>query len=175
MTDDLTAADLAQSRQPALNVYYDQNTAVLNDARREGTAVDSRPAWHGASAATISFAEPLAGIRLARTRAAAAQRVVGDYIRHARQAGSTWYAIGQALGLDGQGDLSDAAVDYAIGPVDAWSRLDASFSWTCLECSGHIADRGPSGGHPDDDEPGHKPGCARLARMAAEWEAEREA
>jgi hypothetical protein len=55
------------------------------------------------------------------------------------------------------------------------SRRDASFSWTCLECNGHIADRGPNGGHPDDDEPGHKPGCARLARMVAEWEAEREA
>jgi hypothetical protein len=66
-------------------------------------------------------------------------------------------------------------VDFAIGPVDAWSRLGASFSWTCLECNGHIADRGRNGGHPDDDEPGHKPGCARLARMVAEWEAEREA
>jgi hypothetical protein len=174
MTEDLSAGDFTLPRQPALDSYYEQEIAVVNDARREGTAVQSRPAFPGALS-TITFAEPLAGIRLARARAAAARRVTGDYIRHARQAGHSWHAIGQALGLDDQGDLSDAAVDYAIGPVDSWSRLDASFTWTCLDCDGHIADRGPSGGHPEDEEPGHKPGCERLARMTAEWEAEREA
>ncbi len=31
--------------------------------------------------------------------------------------------------------------------------------------------RGPSGGHPEDDEPGHKEGCLRLAALVAEYDA----
>jgi len=34
-----------------------------------------------------------------------------------------------------------------------------------------IMHRGPSGGHPEDDEPGHKEGCLRLAALVAEYDA----
>jgi hypothetical protein len=41
-TDDLTAADFEQPWQPAPDVYSEQSRAVLDDARRQGTPVNSR-------------------------------------------------------------------------------------------------------------------------------------
>jgi hypothetical protein len=109
------------------------------------------------------YAELLAG-RICRERA-----------ERARADGITWEQIGEALGLNlGSGgqsghDLGVAAFEHFTGEPGRWSP--ASFRFRCAACGGHITDRGPRPGHPEDNEPGHAAGCVRLAADIAAWEA----
>jgi hypothetical protein len=114
----------------------------------------------------VHYAEPAAGLRIARALEHAAVRVVRDYIRDARVAGLWWHEIGGALGLGpdakerGQA-LGEAAFGYAAGGSSLSWR--ASFGWTCPACGQSVTDRGPSEPNPQDCDDGHVDGCERLA------------
>jgi hypothetical protein len=138
--------------------HLEARAAVGRDARQSGVTV-TPPTWPGPAyyTATSGIAEPLAGLRLARDRAWAAQSVIKEYIYHARQAGHSWEAIGHALDLDGEADPAVAAFEYAIAPITRPFVPTDTFSWICPECQERIADRGPA-----TDEPGHDPARPRL-------------
>ncbi len=177
-------ADRESSRQDAVtSAASDAYRAVLASVRRlaeaEGTEIRELPVWPGAFS-TMRYAEPLAGIRAARTLARAAERAVGDYVKHARRDGISWQETGEALGLAENGqrtgyDLAVRAFEY-ITDAEHHDRFDTlSFYWTCPACEQGIGDRGPYESHPEDNEHGHAEGCTRLAADIAAWQAERDA
>jgi hypothetical protein len=88
----------------------------------------------------------------------------------------TWVQVGEALNLRplaGERDawIAELAFDYASDAERGRPFETLTFPWRCPVCGGLIMDRGPSGGHPEDDEPGHRAGCTRLAALVAEHDA----
>lgn len=121
-----------------------------------------------------AYADPAAGIRLAQLIEQAARAKVLEYIKRTRQAGAGWQQIGEVLHLtapDGSAYLGDVAFDFAVDAEHSRPFDDLAFPWTCPECGGLIMDRGPAGGHPEDDEPGHADTCPRLAAAVADYSA----
>ncbi len=150
-------------------------TVIASIARETATPMVTRPAWPGARS-TFEYAEPAAGIAIARQLEVAARYQVRRYIKHAREAGLSWQQIGAALGITGGGDgvaqaIAEAAFDYAAGPTDNWRGYDQSFAWTCQACGQGIQDRGPYHG-PRDAERGHADGCEHQAATVAAWDAQ---
>ena len=180
--DSATGQGLAGSRQDAVtsaasDAYFSARATVLRLAEAEGAQIRERPIWPGA-VSTTRYAEPLAGIRAAQILQQTARRVINDYVRLARQEGTGWREIGQALDLaeDGQRtgyDLAVAAYEHVAGEPDVWRQ--ASYTWSCPACGQAICDRGPYESHPEDNEHGHARDCARLAGEAAAWQAEQDA
>ncbi len=159
------------------DAYYDARSAVLRAAQAAGAPIRERPIWPGA-ASTMQYAEPLAGLRAARALEDTARRVTGDYIRYARQDGATWTQVGEALGLDADGersgyDLAVAAYEHALGEPEPFSN--ATFGWTCQDCGQGISDHGPYESHPADREHGHADSCLQFGVQVAAWQAERDA
>ena len=156
---------------PALDAHYEASQAIVNDARRQGTPTRTRKIFPGAFS-DITYAEPLAGIKLAQARRSAANRVVGDYIKYAREDRASWREIGTAMGLERAAeetdyDLAELAFQQATGqPLgsgrDDDTNRDPSFGWTCRNYGQAITDRGPYSG-PVDDERGHQADCQRHA------------
>ncbi len=151
------------------------DAAVLRMARASGTEIRQRPAWPG-STVTTEFAAPDSGIHYALMLKGAAGRKLTESIKYARQDGLTWQQIGGALNLASEADergvaLAEAAFDFATDAEHAGRFETLTFCWTCLACNGLVPDRGPSGGHPEDDEPGHQGDCVRLATLVAEYDA----
>ena len=176
-------ADRESSRQDAVtsaasDAYLAAQSSALRIAEAEGAEIRERPVWPGALS-TMRYAEPLAGIRAARTLTRTAERVVGDYVKHARVDGISWQEIGEALGLDENGqrtgyDLAVRAFEYITdaGHHDRSGTL--SFYYPCPACEQGISDRGPYESHPEDNEHGHAEGCTRLAADIAAWQAQRD-
>jgi hypothetical protein len=161
----------------ASDAYYAARSAVLRVAEAQSAEIRERPAWPGAYS-TVRYAEPLAGIRAAVIMQRAGGRVVDDYVRYARQDGSGWRDIGEALGLaqDGQRvgyDLAVAAYEHVTGEPDLFR--DVSFYWRCAACEQGISDKGPYESHPEDNERGHADTCTRLAADVEAWHAEQDA
>jgi hypothetical protein len=63
--DDYEFPDLPAS--PALDAHYEASQAIVNDARRQGTPARMRKIFPG-TFSDITYAEPLAGIKLAQAR-----------------------------------------------------------------------------------------------------------
>jgi aryl-alcohol dehydrogenase-like predicted oxidoreductase len=104
---------------PALDEHYEASQAIVNDACRQGTPTRTRKIFPGAFS-DITYAEPLAGIKLAQARRSAANRVVSDYIKYAREDGAGWREIGNAMGLERAAeetgyDLAELAFQQATG------------------------------------------------------------
>jgi len=152
--------------------------AVQRIVRDTGGQLVTRPLVSGEPDGPVTRdAEPLAGLRTARTAELAARGLARRYARAAREDGHTWTVIGAALGLPSGGDaaagetIAAAAFGYAAGPPNShWNRTyGPSVTWRCPACGGLVSDRGPVSG-PCDDEPGHNAGCQRLTAAAAAWE-----
>ncbi len=174
-TDDISAAFAQHDTQrPTIGQEAGRavSAAVVRITRETGTEIRSRKAWPDAYFDT-QYPEPAAGIRIALALKSAATQQVRDAVKYAREEGLTWVQIGEALGLAEVAEergawIADLAFDYyAVGDVSGWGT--PSLPWRCFNCGELISDRGPSGGHPEDDEPGHKAGCTRLAALVAAW------
>jgi hypothetical protein len=174
--------DQENTRQDAVtsaasDAYFAAQSSVRRLAEAEGAEIRERPVWPGAFS-TTRYAEPLAGIRAAQILTRTADRVAGEYVKHARVEGIGWREIGEAVGLaeDGQRigyDLAVAAYEHVVGEPDL--LRDPSFYYTCPACEQGISDRGPYESHPEDNERGHAEGCTRLAADVAAWQAQRDA
>src|SRR5262249_44399638 len=143
------------------------DTMVLRMARAAQAGIHQRRPFGPDSALTVEYAEPFAGIRYALMLRDAAKQKIREYIKYARQEGLTWAQIGEALNLRPVAEesgawIADLAFDHAAGAEHARPFETLTFAWRCPACDGLVMDRGPSGGHPEDDEPGHKEGCSRL-------------
>ena len=119
---------------------------------------------------TITDAEPMAGLRAAVSLMRAARSFGLDYVRQAREDGSTWHEIGEALGLPGRvdGDQPVAYADFGFSfATDGYAR--PTITWTCPACHSTVIDYGPEGGPPVDAEAGHADECTRLVSAMAAW------
>ena len=98
--------------------------AVLEMVRDSGGALVTRPVIRSQPDLdmTVRDAEPVAGLRAARSLQLAAEGLAHGYIRQAREDGHAWHEIGAALGLaksatDQETSLSQAAYDHAVGDL----------------------------------------------------------
>jgi hypothetical protein len=148
--------------------------AVQRIALQAGAQIVEEPLAYSPST-ILRRVDAVTGLRAARRLELAARRQLLNYIKHARQGGICWHEIGAMLDL-GPGavergiSLAEAAFEFVAGPGGPQLGCVASFPWTCRACGQTISDRGPSGGHPEDDEPGHDEGCLRLAAAIAAYE-----
>jgi hypothetical protein len=116
--------------------------------------------------------EPIAEIEAAHAIEKAAHALIRDLIRRAREAGRTWYEIGNGLDLHwdavvAKESIADVAYDYAL-------RLQAergmgTHTWTCPACRELITDQSPFCGELSAQEEGHAVDCARWTGELAEW------
>jgi hypothetical protein len=65
--------------------------------------------------------------------------------------------------------VAEAAYERVAGSPASWAFNGPSFTWRCPACDRVVSDRGPYDGHPDDNQPGHADGCARLADEIDRW------
>lgn len=166
MTDRAESANHEAREKAAATAREWTRRAVLDMVRQSGGGTVSRPVFRDRpdlDMATIE-PEPIAGLSAVRHVEYASRRLARDYIRHAREDGHTWYAIGIALDLVAEAasrvaPLAEAAYDYATAP----GSPAVTFAWTCPACMNLITDFGPEAGPPADAERGHKNGCQRLA------------
>jgi hypothetical protein len=126
--------------------------------------------------------DPLAAVRAAREMQWTAAGLLGEYIDRARGRGVSWGDLAASLSITGDADEegippAEAAFHFATtGRIDGdvphrrWGD-EPYRSWRCASCREWVHDRGPFNGHPDDDETGHAPGCARHAAEVAAWRA----
>ena len=176
MTEDQAAAARAQAETISREAFREACSAVERIAAKAGAQTVHDPAWPGAEL-TLPRPDARTGIRAAARLELAARLQLRDYIRHARQDGLGWQEIGALLDLGAEAadrglTVAEAAFRFAA-PQPSSSGQMATFPWTCRECGQLVRDRGPGHGHPEDDEPGHAGGCARLAAAVAESAAAR--
>lgn len=115
--------------------------------------------------------EPIAQIEAARAIEQAARDLIRDFIRLARQAGRTWYEIGNALDLHYQAvaakvSIAEVAYDYAL--QNQASSGMRTFIWNCPACSRLVTDQSPFRELPAREE-GHADDCPRWTAELAEW------
>ena len=129
----------------------------------------------------IALDDPLAGVRAALLLRGVAEAQLYDHARAARGAGRSWDEVGAALELPDYEFDARAEVTFAwlvegrepepaqqdpvpvFRPPSAW--------WRCGACGQQVTDRGPYEPHPDDNETGHAPDCARHSADVAAWTA----
>jgi hypothetical protein len=124
--------------------------------------------------------DPLTAVRAARTIRAEALQLLGVHIDRARAHGHTWAELAGALRLtrdaeeagipDGEAAFCWATTGRIDGdrPNPIWG-YEPRRSWRCASCEERVSDRGPFAGHPDEEETGHAPGCARHTADLAAW------
>jgi len=159
-------ADREKRNTAAWHMRRSIERAVAEYAAEVGEPVTELPAFPGALS-TVRETGPAAGIHAAGLASDLADGIRYSYVRKAREAGTTWQGIGEALGLD-QGDdakhgyeLGTSAYEAIVGENDIWHQ--PTLGWTCPACSSLITDHGPYESHPEDNERGHADECTRLA------------
>jgi hypothetical protein len=145
------------------------NEMIAGSAGRTITQLRSKTlTWPGADGVEP---EPVAGLEAACELERAAHALVEDYIRSAREAGRSWYEIGQALDLHwaavaSKESIADEAYDYALRYQPGTGRR--TFSWTCPACQNRVTDNGPWPDLPGQED-GHAAGCARRTAQLDAW------
>ncbi len=124
--------------------------------------------------------DPLTGVRAALLLRNVAEGQMFEHARAARAGGRSWEEIGEALELP---DYEfDSRAEVAFGWLVEGREPDPETTtlplrtpsawWRCGACDRPITDHGPYGGsHPDDNETGHAPDCARHRAAIAAWQA----
>ena len=114
---------------------------------------------------------PLVGLWAANYLSQRARSEVATHVRRAREAGHSWDEVAQTLDMEPDGGRTVAETTYErfAGSPASWSLRGPSFVWRCPACDQLIADRGPYESHPEDNQPGHANGCARLRGEINRW------
>lgn len=147
-------------------------------------AVESREPMGGFEVLTRPVLDdPLAGVRAAVLAWRVAFGQMREHAEAARGAGRTWDDIAGALEVpardEWQSSSGAAAFVWLIEGRepdtgdDPWFRSLPSTRWVCAACGGRVTDRGPFEAHPDDNEAGHRPDCARRAAAVCVYESAR--
>ena len=114
---------------------------------------------------------PITEVEAARPIELAAQALIKDLIRLPRQAGRSWYEIGEGLDLHWQTvvakePIAEVAYDYVL-EYQAGKGIQ-TFNWTCPACQQLVTDQSPFCELPAQQE-GHADNCARWATELAGW------
>lgn len=159
-----------QRARDEISIY----SMIVRMGQAAGVDVQEEPAWPGA-ASTLYRVPSLDGIRYALMIRNEAFNQLHSYMRHAREEGTGWREIGEALGLaevatqDGR-SLAEMAFEYVVDAEHARPFDRLAFYWTCAACGQTVTDRGPYESHPVDNEEGHADGCGWMAAAVAEHE-----
>jgi hypothetical protein len=113
---------------------------------------------------------PLPAIKALMDLRGATSGLIHEQARYARGDGESWLTIGRALYAAVGGFEPAVLQDRAFSYVASDLGDGPSFAFTCGECHGRVADRGPEAGSPHDAEQGHLPGCARFAELVRIYE-----
>lgn len=146
---------------------------VVEDTIRAAHGTEALTSGPISSTISIPVTRPtnyLHGVTAARQVAYAAEAIAREHAKKARGEGRSWDEIAQALGFTREATDDPAAEAFlwvAPSPSLPFDRI--STSWECHSCGARVLDTGPFGGHPDDDEEGHRAGCARHAAEVAAW------
>jgi hypothetical protein len=127
----------------------------------------------GVAPLPIDAVEPLPFIRAAVLYRNVADGRAREEAAKARGDGATWVEIAAAAGIgdDPERDRGAAELAYEwVSPRPSMRFDEVNVYWTCGTCDQRVKDRGPTAGHPVDQEEGHAEGCARLAAAVATWE-----
>lgn len=128
----------------------------------------------------VGLDDPLTGVRAALLLRGVVEGQLHGHARAARAAGRSWDEIGGALDLpdyefDSRAEITFTWLVEGREPdpdTDALPTFRApSTHWRCSSCDQPVTDRGPFESHPDDNETGHAPGCARHQADVAAWAA----
>jgi hypothetical protein len=119
--------------------------------------------------------DPLTGVQAAAVLRDAARRVLVDVVEVARAAGRSWDEVGEALGLQGDGEpVGEVAFALIVEGHEPQRPRELfrvpSTSWRCASCCELVQDRGPFESHPDDNESGHTEDCARHRADVQAWQ-----
>jgi hypothetical protein len=142
---------------------------VVESSGRTVTELRSRRlTWPGIE---VPEPDPIATLEAAHELERAAHRIAADSIRRSREAGRSWYEIGQALDLHSSAvanklPIAEEAYGEAVS-YDYGSR-SLTFTWTCPACSELVTDRGPFPEVPDRER-GHSANCARWTAELDQW------
>lgn len=117
----------------------------------------------------------LAEIQAERRLMLEAERGFRRAVVEARPQGFTWEVIAEHVPGFARAYGTGAAAHLFESLSLVGSRLgERHVSWRCSDCDGPVLDRGPYGGHPADNEPGHREGCGRLREEVVAYLAELE-
>jgi hypothetical protein len=100
----------------------------------------------------------------------AAHALIKDLIRLVRQAGRSWYEIGEAFDLHWQAVLAKepmAEVVYDRALENQAAKGMRTFAWTCPACQQLVTDQSPFSELTAQEE-GHADGCLRWAGELAD-------
>lgn len=117
--------------------------------------------------------EPIAQIEAAHAVEQAAHSLIKDYLQLARQAGRTWYEIGDGLDLHWQASAAKESIsEIAYSTALDYRMTDGEriFTWNCPACQRLITDHNPFWDEPPAREEGHADDCPRWAAELAEWQ-----
>ena len=165
--DNQATAARAQAEILAREAHREAAAAVERIAAAAGARTVHDPAWP-ATSLTLPRPDTRTGLRAAHRLQQAAGLQLRDYIRHAREDGIGWHELGALLELGADAasrgqTVAAAAFSYAAPPAEPGET--PTFTWRCPACQQHIDDHGADCDHPADKEPGHTPGCPRLAAV----------
>jgi hypothetical protein len=115
--------------------------------------------------------EPVSCLESALELERAAHGLIEHYIRLSREAGRSWFEIGDALDLlqaaaANKESIGDEAYDYALR-YQPWPGR-RTFSWMCPACQQQVRDNGPWP-DPPGQEDGHAADCARRTAQLDAW------
>jgi hypothetical protein len=124
--------------------------------------------------------DPLAAVRVARAIRGHAAVLLDRHIDRARAAGHSWAELAEVLGLTREAEREQIAPGEAAFHWATTGRIDGEPRsrvwgdeprrwWRCASCQQRVSDRGPFAGHPDDEETGHAPDCARHTAELTAW------
>lgn len=128
----------------------------------------------------VGLDDPLTGVRAALLLRGVVEGQVLEHARAARAAGRSWDEIGAAMELpdyefDSRAEITFTCLVEGREPAPEAEALPTfrapSTRWRCGACEQQVIDRGPFESHPDDNETGHAPSCARHQTDVAAWQA----
>jgi hypothetical protein len=165
---------LRQTRQKLIAAAEAHAAHALRDivVQSGGTTVTElrshRVTWPGIE---VAEPDPIATLEAAHELERAAYRIAADSIRRSREAGRSWYEMGDALDLHSAAAANKLSVaEEAYGEAvsyDSASRC-LTFTWKCPACSQVITDLGPFPELPDQER-GHSANCARWTAHVDSW------
>jgi hypothetical protein len=170
----------ADVRSEALAAVRSHVGQVVRRAARDvfGASIVETPIEGFRLLTRSSLDDPRAGIRAALAVQGIAGSLVGEYARDARAAGRSWEDIAEVLGIEDDRDAycgrGEVVYRFLVEgeplPGGERSRFERSSTyWRCGSCGELVADRGPFGAHPADNESGHTESCARHAAEIAAY------
>jgi hypothetical protein len=170
---DLDRGSNLTDREKVYTAAKRNGVGALNRTVQEIHGLDegfrTEPIWKGGST-TVTRPLPQYELDVARVLRDVMAQTVREAAKRCRADGLSWQQIGELLRLEAQEDVSlaEQAFEEIVGRPD--TLYEAVMHWDCGSCDAWVADHGPYGGHPEDNERGHAASCERQRAAVKTYE-----